>query len=264
MHDTAIIERLEQHKQNILETKHEWVGIFLQGSQNYNLDYENSDIDSKVIILPTFEDFVLNFKPVSYTHVMENDEHVDYKDIRLMIECFYKQNVNFVEILFTKYRIINPKYADIFQKILDVRERIGRFNNYATVNCIAGMALEKQKALCHPYPSLIEKIKKYGYDAKQLHHILRMEEFLDRWINGEPYEDCLISKKREYLKDIKRSILPLDEAINLADTTVEKIKNTKKAYMDSTPPQVDYEIKDYVNTVLVELMKRCLKDEIMR
>src|SRR5574344_306698 len=264
MHENEIMKRLEQHKKAVIDAGYEWVGVFLQGSQNYNLDYENSDIDSKAIILPSFEDFVLNNKPVSYTHIMKNDEHVDFKDIRLMIDCFYKQNVNFVEILFTKYRIINPKYADIFQKILDVRERIGRYNNYATVNCIAGMSLEKQKALCHPYPTLIEKIKKYGYDAKQLHHILRMDEFLERWINGELYADCLISKKREYLKDIKRSVLPLEEAVNLANTTVEKIKNTKNAYMENTPVQIDKDVKDYVNIVLVELMKRCLRDEIMR
>lgn len=264
MHESTIMERLKQHQKAVFDAGYEWVGIFLQGSQNYNLDYENSDIDSKAIVLPSFEDFVLNNKPVSYTHVMENNEHVDFKDIRLMIDCFYKQNVNFVEILFTKYRIINPKYEAIFQKILAVRERIGRYNNYATVNCITGMALEKQKALCHPYPTLIEKIEKYGYDAKQLHHILRMEEFLKRWIDGEPYENCLISNKREYLKDIKRSVLPLDEAVSLADTTVSRIKDIKNAYMESTPVQIDTDVKEYVNTVLVELMKHCLRDEIMR
>ncbi|MDD5021841.1 MAG: hypothetical protein PHR82_06930 [Endomicrobiaceae bacterium] len=258
------MERLNEHKKAMISAGYEWVGLFLQGSQNYNLDYENSDIDSKVIVLPSFENFVLNNKPVSFTHVMENEEHVDFKDIRLMIECFYKQNVNFVEILFTKYRILNPKYESIFQKILDIRERIGRYNNYATVNCISGMALEKQKALCHPYPSLIEKIEKYGYDSKQLHHILRMDEFLDRWIAGEPYEECLISKKRDYLKDIKRSILPLDEAVELANETVEKIKTTKNTYMETHPLQIDKEAKEYVNTVLVELMKFCLRDEIVR
>ena len=30
------------------------VGIFLQGSQNYGLDYEKSDVDTKLIIAPTF------------------------------------------------------------------------------------------------------------------------------------------------------------------------------------------------------------------
>lgn len=36
------------------------LGVFLQGSQNYQLDYPGSDIDTKAIIIPSFIDFVLN------------------------------------------------------------------------------------------------------------------------------------------------------------------------------------------------------------
>ena len=147
-----ILARMNEHLISVLESKKEWVGLFLQGSQNYNLDYEGSDIDTKVIVLPSFEDFVLMRKPISYTHIMENNEHVDFKDIRLMFECIKKQNVNFVEILFTPYVILNPKYQSLFQPVLDARERIARYNNYAGMNCLFGMALEKQKALEHPYP----------------------------------------------------------------------------------------------------------------
>lgn len=114
-HDEKTMRRLSEHLDAVKEKHPEWVGIFLQGSQNYKLDYEGSDVDSKLIVLPSFEDFVLNRKPYSYTHIMENDEHVDVKDIRLMFDCFRKQNINFVEILFTKYRILNPKYASLFQ-----------------------------------------------------------------------------------------------------------------------------------------------------
>ena len=106
---------------------------------------------------------------------MENDEHVDVKDIRLMFDCFRKQNINFVEILFTKYRILNPKYASLFQPVLDSRELIGRYNDFASLNCMVGTAMEKQKALCHPYPATIDKIERFGYDPKQLHHILRLD-----------------------------------------------------------------------------------------
>lgn len=125
-----VMKRLSEHLEAVKGKHPEWVGIFLQGSQNYNLDYEGSDVDSKLIVLPSFEDFVLNKSPYSYTHIMENDEHVDVKDICLMLDCFKKQNVNFVEILFTPYRILNPKYEALFQPILDIAERVGRYNNY--------------------------------------------------------------------------------------------------------------------------------------
>lgn len=145
-HDKKIMCRLSEHLAAVKEKHPEWVGIFLQGSQNYKLDYEGSDVDSKLIVLPSFEDFVLNRKPQSYTHIMENDEHVDVKDIRLMFDCFRKQNINFVEILFTKYRILNPKYESLFYPVLNARELIGRYNDFASLNCMVGTAMEKQKA----------------------------------------------------------------------------------------------------------------------
>lgn len=118
------MQRLQEHLDAVKEKHPQWVGIFLQGSQNYNLDYEGSDVDSKLIVLPCFEEFVLNKKPTSYTHIMENEEHVDVKDIRLMFDCFRKQNINFVEILFTKYRILNPQYQALYQPVLDAAERL--------------------------------------------------------------------------------------------------------------------------------------------
>ena len=67
-----IMARMREHLVPVLEhCRGGWVGLFLQGSQNYNLDYEGSDIDTKAIMLPSFSDFVLNAKPLSTTHIME-------------------------------------------------------------------------------------------------------------------------------------------------------------------------------------------------
>lgn len=89
-----VMSRMWEHLEPVKERFGDnWVGLFLQGSQNYGLDYEGSDIDTKAIVLPTFSDFVLNAKPVSTTHIMENNEHVDFKDIRLMFDCIKKQNI---------------------------------------------------------------------------------------------------------------------------------------------------------------------------
>lgn len=57
-----IMARMREHLVPVLEhCRGGWVGLFLQGSQNYNLDYEGSDIDTKAIMLPSFSDFVLIF-----------------------------------------------------------------------------------------------------------------------------------------------------------------------------------------------------------
>lgn len=159
---------------------------------------------------------------------MENDEHVDFKDIRLMFECIRKQNVNFIEILFTPYCIINPLYTDLFQSVLDAREDIARYNNYAGMSCLLGMALEKQHAMEHPYPAALAKIEQFGYDPKQLHHALRMREFMTRYMAGENYFDCLVSKQSDYLVEIKRGCHTLEEARQLMQEAVDSMIADKK------------------------------------
>ena len=260
-----IMARMQEHLVPVLEhCRGGWVGLFLQGSQNYNLDYEGSDIDTKAILLPNFSDFVCNRKPTSTTHIMENDEHVDFKDIRLMFDCFKKQNVNFVEILFTPYCIINPMYADLFQPVLDAREEIARYNNYAGMNCIMGMAYEKQKAMEHPYPATIDKIRAYGYDPKQLHHALRLREFMTRYMAGENYADCLVSKQRDYLKDVKKGYYSLDEARALMNVTIKSMAEDKQHYMDTVPAIINDHANEVLKTATVEILKRCFLNEIRR
>ena len=158
--DKKIFDRLKSDFDYVASLGYKVLGVFLQGSQNYGLDYNGSDIDTKAIVVPAFEDFALNKKPDSTTLILPSNEHVDVKDIRLMHECFKKQNINFIEILFTKYRYMNPDYETLYRPMFDNNERIEHYNNYAAINCMAGMVYEKHKAMEHPYPTLIEKIKK--------------------------------------------------------------------------------------------------------
>lgn len=110
--DKWIMEKVGEHYQEALQSFPEdrIVGIFYQGSGNYGLDYEDSDVDTKLIVTPTLDDIIFTHKPVSTTHIRNNDEHTDWKDIRLMLQTFRKCNLNFTEILFTKYKIVNSLY----------------------------------------------------------------------------------------------------------------------------------------------------------
>lgn len=109
---TDVMSRVHDHLDESLQRFDESriVGIFLQGSQNYGLETPKSDVDTKLIVTPTFDEVVLNKKPISTTHVRANNEHTDLKDIRLMLATFRKQNLNFIEILFTPYAWVNPLF----------------------------------------------------------------------------------------------------------------------------------------------------------
>lgn len=260
--DEKILNRIKEDYDYVTSLDYNVLGVFLQGSQNYNLAYEGSDIDTKAIIIPSFEDFMLNRKPVSTTLILPSNEHIDLKDIRLMHECFKKQNINFIEILFTKYKYLNPDYEHLYQPMFDNNERIAHYNNYAAVNCIAGMVFEKYKALEHPYPATKDKIEKYGYDNKQLHHILRCEEFLRRYISGVSYADCLVPTKPNYLTEIKANyVYTLEEARNIAIAYNEKVNIIKKKYKSVRSLTIDEGVVDIMNGVLLAVLKSAFLKE---
>ena len=238
--DEWIMKKVEEHYIEALEyfPEDRIVGIFLQGSQNYGLDTEQSDIDTKLIVLPTFEDLAFNRQPISTTHIRENNEHIDFKDLRLMFQTFRKHNLNFIEILFTPYCILNPTYEDLWEQIIRDRETIAHSNPVAAIKSMRGIALEKYHAMEHRYPSKVDIIDKYGYDPKQLHHLIRVGNFLNAFIDGESYINSMTvdGETAEYLKNIKinpeKLGIDLDKARDIANKTLIDIETKCTNYLE--------------------------------
>lgn len=252
---------------NYIKDKYDVVYLALQGSQNYGLDvYDKdykSDVDTKAIILPSFQDIVYNRQPVSKTIVLDNNEHIDVKDIRVMFENFKKQNVNFLEILFTEFYILNEEYSGYIYSLRDSAEQIARLNINQALRCMAGMSKEKLKALKHPYPATIDKIEKYGYDPKQLHHILRMNDFIKKYgIEKRNFKDCLISDNKDYLVQIKKGILSEQEATELAENTDMDTYNVKEKLV-TEQDIINKEAINILNKIKYEILKYKFKKELL-
>lgn len=271
--EEKIMARLQEHYNYLIEKGHEVVALMLQGSQNYDLDIYTeeyqSDIDSKAIILPSFEDFVQNRSPFSYTYILDNNEHIDTKDIRIMCEMLKKENISYIELLYTKFMIINPEYKDIIKLLIENRDQIVNINKSQFLRCISGMAMEKRKALTHPYPTIIDKINKYGYDPKQLHPLARLEEFITRYVNGVSLEDCYKSKNREYLLALKlgkyvesNKIIPVEEAIKMADRIDNNINFIKNQYCIEEDAKIDEYGISVLNKIKYELLKKKFKKDL--
>ena len=265
--------RVQEHYDAAVELYGDRVlGVFLQGSWNYGdaLCDENSDVDTKCVVLPTFEDFCLGKKPVSTTHVLENGEHLDAKDLRLYMDCFRKQNVNFVEVLFTEYKVVNPKYEAQWNRLVYARERVGRYDMKRALNCMVGMAYEKDKALTHPYPTLVEKLEKYGYDGKQLSHCMRMKDFLTLYLLGASYESCLHigydQERLEYLRKVKRNEAgDLEWAKKESALLCAVMKSMKDAWLEChSDYEYDKEVEALMNDVCVECMELAFLEHLKK
>jgi hypothetical protein len=268
--DAWIMNRLEEHYEEAktLIDESRIVGIFVQGSQNYGLDYEGSDIDTKLIVVPTFEDIAFNKKPISTTHVRENNEHIDLKDIRLYIETFRKQNLNFLEILFTPYRIVNPQYAKWWNMLVEHKEDIAHYDIHRAIKSMKGIAMEKFYAMEHKYPSKVDIIERYGYDSKQLHHLLRVEEYLERYINGVSYEQCLIPDEEtaKRLRNIKEDngFLNLADARIAADAAILHVEAMCDKALENYEGGPDPEVDKILNEVQYEIMKFAIALELAK
>lgn len=263
MFKEEVQKQVKCHYDKLIDLGYNVVGVFLYGSQNYELDYEKSDVDTKAIVLPTLYDIVLNRQPVSTTVDMGDNCLCDVKDVRKMFECFKKQNINFIELLFTQYWVLNPIYKCLYRPMLDNAEIIARYNNYASINCMSGMALEKYNALTHPYPSIMDKIEKYGCDPKQLHHILRIKDFIVRYCEGEKYRTILIPKNKEELLDIKANYhYELEYSKSLAKSTCDWIKEYKDEYMKNNPVKINEQAENIMIKVMTDLITFSIKREV--
>ena len=259
-----IMKRIEEHYQEALTffPENRVVGIFCQGSQNYGLDYEDSDIDTKLIVVPSIDDIIFNKPPISTTHVRNNNEHIDFKDFRLYRKCFEKQNLNFLEILFTEFKIVNPQYEEMWNILVEHREEIARYNEFQAIKSMKGIAMEKYHAMEHPYPSKVDVLAEWGYDPKQLHHLLRVEEYIGRYINGERYEDCLQPYNKEYLVKVKRGYYNLETARVIGKTAIENIIRVADVFAESVENVGKPEVDEILNKVQRDIMKFAIATEL--
>lgn len=245
------------------------VGIFLYGSQNYNLDYEDSDIDLKAIVIPSINDIVFNNKPISTT-IDIPDGLCDIKDIRLMVQSWRKQNVNFMELLFTEYSYVNPLFYEFFRPLLAARETIVRYNEKRAVDCLRGFVYEKYYRLFKDTPSQHEEITKYGYVAKQLVHMERLASLLEHYMKREPYMECLIVSPEERqkwidLKTYSPNPLSVDEVKERSQKVIEivedNILNAEK-YYGFTPSPQNEEVDKILNAFIEKSLKYAFKEEL--
>ena len=263
--DEWIMERVQEHYNEALEYFHEdrIVCIVLQGSQNYGLETMYSDVDTKLILTPTLKDIAMNRQPVSTTHVRANNEHTDWKDIRIMLQTFRKCNLNTLEILFSPYCIVNPIYVKEWERLLDNNEWIANYDPCKAVKTMCGLARRKYEQMEHESPSHHNDIEKFGYSPKELHHLLRIEEYIERYISGESYADCLHTKKAAYLRGVKIEPFHLDMARAIAKAAMHNIEKMCDKFVAENHMTIAHkDVEKLLDDVQYNIMKTAIEREL--
>ncbi|MBR4983995.1 MAG: hypothetical protein IKY94_15800 [Lachnospiraceae bacterium] len=236
--------------------------VFLgcQGSQNYNLDTPKSDLDTKLLTLPSFANLAMNKAPLSTTHILKNNEHMDLKDIRLFIPTLRKQNVNFVEMLFTDYYFINDLYAEEWNKLIKAREEIARYSPNDTIKAMRGIAYNKYKVFNNKVSEGMRE--DLGYDPKQVYQLGRVVEFLERYMEGkETYAELLKTKQRDKLLSLKRGDLTLTEAEEYMNTELTRVEALTIDYLATWRP-INMDVYKLLDEVQYNIMKIYMQEVV--
>ena len=158
---------------------------------------------------------------------------IDVKDIREMLKMWKKANISYLELLYSNWIWVNPKYMRMYE-IISMRDSIVSMNREGLFKSIKGMAYEKKKALCHSYPTIKWKIDKWGYDGKQLSHTARLHEWITRYLQGDFPKDCFNPISKNTLMRMKKQEgITKEEAIRWEDDIVQEIDNLINPVLDS-------------------------------
>ena len=267
-------KRLKEHLDEALQNPkiHDWFMIAVNGSYNYNMDTPQSDIDSKLLVIPSLEQLVSG-KSLNYLHCMSNNgEHVEVKDIRHYFATMLKQNINFVETLYAQVWIVNPVYMWLFHYLFEMRDVISGCNPIATIHCIQGTAYQKYKQMLQSSPARAADIENYGFDRKSLHHLVRYVFFGEYYMEGTSYQECLqnndVPNIRRMIMNLKTTtVLNREQAINIAEDMLNGFDKKVDSYLTTIKPfQKDFsalaaQVKDFLDTLAFEIIKQSMAKE---
>lgn len=239
MDKETIETRLQEHLSEAMRENDisDWFVIASNGSMNYGLDNDNSDIDSKLLTVPSLKKLIDN-KRDNTTHFMrDNWEHVEVKDVAFYMNTILKQNINFVETLFAKAVIVNPRYKNDWEMLYENRELIARYDTKRAVKCMYGMMVQKRKDMETWTEARAKSFHEFGYDTKSFHHLVRLHYFLQHYIvDGWSYEDCLTKRddaEYEKLMDAKSGVGSIRSSA-LADEYLLESQRVADKYIDET------------------------------
>lgn len=231
-----------------LENKgYEVLCIGLYGSQNYNMQDEDSDIDVRAIVMPTLTQIVTREK-ISKKYVLDNGD-IDVKDLFTYYEVVRKGNFSFIEPMQTDYFIGDKYIKQLFSNIT---------LNFKSVK---GAMHEKAKAFRHHYPSKMVEINKWGFDPKQLHHIFRLLDLLQNYNSEdnksfiyydivERRDDKILFDTREHLFNTKRNLHDCITRRNYTDDDIKLFVEEANTYIPTdykyVPVDLSFEINEYM------------------
>lgn len=259
-HQCYVVEQLH-NRGLILGRDYHIEGVYLQGSQNYNVHTDKSDVDSKMVVLPTIRSLIRDTKLTVDMDVPCEDGSVEkcsvkpYKDFEAL---FFKGNFNNLEILFTEYRIGGCEFTEILR---NRREELVKKIWPGLVSACLGMQNQKKAGLYKFTEGTKEFFDEHGYDNKNLIHILRIADTVNRYpycanfaeslkISGSTKEEINLIRAGKVGKDSVDFMV--DSAMRVVETVRSDLSEFKA--MDKMHKELPI-LKDEIGEITANLLE---------
>lgn len=235
-----------------------YTGLFVAGV---------SDIDTKTLLLPNTKMLILGeMAPNTEYPVQFGDSTpalATVKDVREYFKVLLKLNPAFIEPVFSKWVAINPKY---FAELDLLRRHLRHFlaaNPYNLYRATLGMIEQKYHALEHHYESKAEVLAEYGYDPKQLVHIVRLYYFLLKFASSGDFETAL-KFRSELACSIKSNPPSLEKAREFANFYRDTAATLVYEQCAANPQnkEIAKEFKEQLDALSVRLIAKHLNLEV--
>lgn len=145
------------------------IAIALFGSQNYGISHEDSDIDTKTILLPSRAD-VINGNHISVSEKVYPNGINQFKDFRdVLNNIMMKGSIGFLECFYTPFFIYDPTNAHYWYYFSDLKNVMADKAHDRILHCARGLARTY-------YEKILQK-----NDFKSKIHLLWMYIFIRRF-----------------------------------------------------------------------------------
>lgn len=214
--------------------RNDYFFISTLGSMNYGLDTVDSDCDSRLVLIPNIKDIVYPAsaeQDITRLVPQRDNEYCYCHDIRHYTSCLLKYNPNFLESLYAKSTIVNPKYEDIYQQLFDMREDIAYCAPLSHIRTMRGMLqTEKNK---------VEQSQ--GKDKKAAYHCLRLCNMLADYYRGRDYQTVILSSSMGTMRDVvlkvKHGKMSDEKTLSLVLSFYQSEKNDFDFFVNGSGPK---------------------------